>query len=998
MGKVVFSVLFFIASGIYFLLGHYAIFINKRASANHIFFAVCVALGIWAFGFSIAAISSTVNACMFWRRFSAFGWSAFYSILLHFILVFTDHQRLLRRWWSYLPLYLPAVISILAFAIPTGLNPNPYRLVDTAFGWTNIAENNAWDWFFHIYYVSFILLSIGLTFAFGRKATEKNNKRQAMLIFWSFLVALVLGTMTDVVLNAFFSLTSPQMAPVILLLPVGMIYYSMRRYGLMNPKPNSDELIVNDSNRVRVYNYLSIVFISGGFLNFLTQYLVVKDADFFPVFLFSGMLMAVGVTIRFIAVCSWKENIKEYVVIAAMSCLIPVITLHFSNVAGISVWSSPLALIIFSLLFNSHLALISLAASSIFTQVLLWMLEPVKMVQIGQEDYIARIGLLCIGVWLAYFVHRVYIQRLQENANQMQLQKLVASISSDFVTVNALNLDEKVHHLLERTGRFIKAERSFLNLLHRDFNCIAHSHAWCDSNVHLNICSTEPIEDCEPLWMHQLQSEGIVDIPDVSSLPESARIRMHRQDCKSFIAVPIESKGKTVGFLGCETVKNSRIWRDDQKDLLQILSNILSDALTKVNAEKEINQMAYYDQLTKLPNRLLFRDRVDQAIHLAERMEKMVGIIFLDIDAFKAVNDTMGHESGDELLKIIASRLSGSVRLSDTVSRFGGDEFLIMLNGISSVDDIETIADSIMDLFRMPFILRGQEFFLTASAGIAVYPPDGRNTEELVKNADIAMYKAKENGNGYVLCSPHLKDEVIHRMYLTNSLYRALDREELLIHYQPQISLYTQEITGMEALLRWQNPEFGLMSPDIFIPLAEQTGLINSIGLWVIKTACQQNKTWQEMGLTPARVAVNVSIHQFKSPDFVQQVSDILQKTDLHPQYLELEITESVAIQETTAISDVLKRLKKLGVSISIDDFGTEYSSLSRLRMLPIDRIKMDMQFVRGIEGDVKDQAIANAIIDLAKSLGLHVIAEGVETQKQLDFLRLKMCDEVQGF
>jgi EAL domain-containing protein (putative c-di-GMP-specific phosphodiesterase class I) len=343
--------------------------------------------------------------------------------------------------------------------------------------------------------------------------------------------------------------------------------------------------------------------------------------------------------------------------------------------------------------------------------------------------------------------------------------------------------------------------------------------------------------------------------------------------------------------------------------------------------------------------------------------------------------------------------LSKLLRKSDTVSRFGGDEFLILLNNLNSVDDIAMLTRKILSIFDKPFIIKGQEYFVTASAGVAVYPVDGEEADPLIKNADIAMYKAKERGkNQYLFCTADMKNEILMKMKLTNSLYRALERDEFVLHYQPQVCTKTKKVIAAEALIRWNHPDLGMIPPSVFIPLAEQTGLIGSIGEWVLRTACIQCKLWHTSGLLPIRIAVNVSVIQFRNPDLISQIERILKETQLEPQYLELEITESVAINESEYIIEVLNALKKLGISISIDDFGTEYSSLSRLTSMPIDRIKMDIQFIRSIHKSDKDKAIALGIIGLAHNLGLKVIAEGVETEMQMDFLSQKKCDEIQGF
>ncbi|MEI6100233.1 MAG: EAL domain-containing protein, partial [Eubacteriales bacterium] len=570
---------------------------------------------------------------------------------------------------------------------------------------------------------------------------------------------------------------------------------------------------------------------------------------------------------------------------------------------------------------------------------------------------------------------------------------------SDFVKVNTLNLEEKINEALEKGGRSAQVDRVFVMAFNQERNTMTYRYEWCNEGIDPEIGSlyNVPLEQY-PWLMGRIQANETIQIKDIQKLPPDVRFEMFELvsfDVSSIIIIPIRSKDTYLGFLGIHT---SNI-KDVQLILFEVVSNILSDAFTKIEAEKEINEMAYFDHLTKLPNRILFKDRVEQAIFLAQRTNKMIGIMFLDLDSFKNVNDTMGHEGGDELIKTISQLLLQNVRRSDTVSRFGGDEFLIMINNLSRIEDIIKVSDSIMKLFNKNFKINHQEFFVTASAGIAIYPIDGEDTESLIKNADIAMYSAKAKGkNQYVLCTSDMKQEIQQKMQITNQLYRALERNELTVFYQPQVSLPSGEIVGMEALLRWNNPELGMVPPVTFIPLAEQTGLINSIGEWVLLTACSQNKRWQDMGLPHIRIAVNVSVNQFRNPSMVDQVKNVLFQTGLKPEHLELEITESVAINESNYIIEVLNNLKSLGISISIDDFGTEYSSLSRLKILPIDRLKMDMQFVRGIESGGKDQAITKVIINLAKNLGIKVIAEGVETEIQKEFLSQKMCDEVQGY
>lgn len=417
-------------------------------------------------------------------------------------------------------------------------------------------------------------------------------------------------------------------------------------------------------------------------------------------------------------------------------------------------------------------------------------------------------------------------------------------------------------------------------------------------------------------------------------------------------------------------------------------------------SEKKLNQMAFYDSLTALPNKDLFKDRLDQEIHKSKRNSHLIGVMFVDLDSFKSVNDTIGHTSGDYVIKETAERLSSCLRKSDTVSRFGGDEFLILISDIEKIEDIHKISNKIIDAFIKPITVQNNEFFISVSAGIAVYPVDGEDSESLIKNADIAMYTAKGNGkNQCVFCSPEMKEDVIMKLKLTNDLYRALDRNELFLYYQPQIQVETEEIIGVEALLRWKNEEFGMVPPADFIPLAEKTGLIKPIGLWVIRTVCEECISCRNYYNRDIRISINLSIEQLKDANFISRVGEIIEETQTDVNNIQIEITESVAFINEPFVLERIYDLKKLGFTISIDDFGTGYSSLSRLKKFPIDLIKIDMEFVHGISTDSqKDKAIIRSIIQISKNLGIKVLAEGVESQEQFSFLKEEKCDEIQGY
>jgi diguanylate cyclase (GGDEF)-like protein len=419
-----------------------------------------------------------------------------------------------------------------------------------------------------------------------------------------------------------------------------------------------------------------------------------------------------------------------------------------------------------------------------------------------------------------------------------------------------------------------------------------------------------------------------------------------------------------------------------------------------ITARKQdhLYRLAHYDSLTGLPNRLLFRDRLDQALAQGQREERLVAVMILDCDRFKTVNDTLGHTAGDRLLCAVGDRLEQCVREGDTVARLGGDEFTILLPGIRHADNAALVAQKILEALQQPFALNNHEVFIGTSIGITLYPWD-EDSETLIRHADAAMYKAKEDGgNDFRFYAHEMTHTDLRRLSLEGQLRKAIERNELALHYQPQADLASGRVFGVEALLRWQHPEHGLIPPNEFIPLAEETGLIVPIGAWVLQTACAQNQAWQAAGLKALRMAVNISSRQFHHGDLLNTVCQALEHACLNSGLLEIELTEGVLMRDTHATLQILNDLSALGVSISIDDFGTGYSSLSYLKRFPIDMLKIDQSFVRDIASDPDDAAIVSAVIALAHSLDIRAIAEGVETAGQIEFLRRHGCDAIQGY
>jgi diguanylate cyclase (GGDEF)-like protein len=478
-----------------------------------------------------------------------------------------------------------------------------------------------------------------------------------------------------------------------------------------------------------------------------------------------------------------------------------------------------------------------------------------------------------------------------------------------------------------------------------------------------------------------------------------------RSGAHSCAALPLLNGGRADGVIIFNSLEKGA-FTPEFVELLQRLADNVSFALenfdrtdAKNKADQRIEYLASHDSLTDLPNREMFNGLLRQAIETAQRQRRRLAVLFIDLDRFKVINDSLGHDAGDMLLLEVARRLRSALRSSDVVARLGGDEFVVILEDCADTDQVERIATSLLAALSVPMDLSGHECHTTASIGIAMYPQNGSDALTLTKNADMAMYLAKEDGkDGFRFFSREAKAQSIERLALETALRRALERDQLSLHYQPKVDMASGQITGVEALLRWAHPEFGMVPPLQFIPLAEETGLIVPVGRWVLKEACAQNMAWQRHGLRPISMAVNLSPRQFADGHLLRDIDEALAASGMSPVLLQLEVTESMVMRNVPRAVRVLDAIRSRGIRLAIDDFGTGYSSMSLMKQLPIDTIKIDRSFVRDLPDDSEDRAIAQAIISMGKALGMTVIAEGVETAEQQAFLRSHACDEMQGY
>ena len=477
---------------------------------------------------------------------------------------------------------------------------------------------------------------------------------------------------------------------------------------------------------------------------------------------------------------------------------------------------------------------------------------------------------------------------------------------------------------------------------------------------------------------------------------------------ETFEALIAPLKSRKIDTLTFETVhrrKDGSLYPVEVRLQLSFAENppvyvaVITDITERVKTQAQLQFLAHHDALTMLPNRAMFVERLDHALTRARWTKRPLAVLFLDLDRFKNINDTLGHDFGDSALRVAAERLTSCVREGDTVARLGGDEFTVLLEDLANSDDVPGIAQKILDSLSRPFHVEGREFVMTTSIGISLYPSDGDDSFKLLRHADTAMYRAKEQGrNKYQFYSSEMGSRALEKFMLESSLRHALERQEFLLYYQPQVHLKTGKITGVEALLRWQHPELGMISPAQFIPVAEETGLMKAIDEWVLHAACAQAQAWRSAGIAPVTMIVNLSGRTFSETRITDGIYCALDKSCLVPQRVELEITENVVMQNAETTVELLRELKRMGLKLAVDDFGTGYSSLSYLKRFPIDTLKIDQSFVRDVTTDPDDASLVKAIIAMGHALQLNVIAEGVETPEQLAFLRQHGCDGMQGY
>lgn len=978
--SVTLSLLFLITGVIYQYLGGYMLYINPRVKINRIFYLITLSLSIWALCFAMAIIAPDLQNALFWRRISSLGWGPFYALMAHFTIMLTRNKNNKNenpeiKIWQYIFFYAPALIIVYAYGISTELSAQNYHLIKTVLCWRNITINSTWDYFFCLYYIGYSCLGIFLLIQWRQKSSLIREKKQATLIIASFLICLILGSTTDIFIDYYTGIVLPECGVIFLLIPITVIWNSIKKYGLMTLSPGNiaediivnmnDGLILLDSNgAIKMMNPSSEKLLGYSLPDLITQNIniLLNNEMSGPEVSWNtiGKTDATGIEINVYT----KEGIQTPVLFSATK-----INDKWGEIVGIICILSDLTEI------KTREAALQKAQDELEQKVS----ERTKELSDVNEKLITEI---------------------EERTKIVELQKHVAEISANFIALTQWNAGEKIQQMLEQMGKILQADRAYVVMINWVENSLLCEYEWYKEGMNCKIDWDTIMKNHTSWIVNNCKIKQEIFVPNVTLISDEKQFEREQLivfKIKSMIAMPIEREGEVLGFIGFDTVLEEQNWDLSQVYSIRTLAKVFSDGIAKMEYEKQMEFLAYHDPLTKLPNRLELVRRIEY--HISKNAKEKMALIFIDIDDFKFINDTMGHQYGDNILVMISDMLRNILGDNGLIARIGGDEFVIVIERFQGKEAVISICEQIMGVFHEPFMIEQEEFYLKASAGVAFYPENGQNALEMLKSSDFAMYNAKEAGkNQYKICDVKILEEMNYKNQLIKGLSKALAGQEFMIYYQPQVSLKTGKIIGMEALLRWNSPEYGMISPAVFIPLAEQNGFINAIGEWVIRQVCEQMCKWKKSGKNSIRIAINLSVNQFRQKSFWTNLENIIRENNINPSYLEFEMTESVAMNEEDNIVEVLNRLKQLGVQIAIDDFGTDYSSLSRIKEIPIDKIKIDREFIKELSDSPKDQAIVKAILMLGKNLNLIVLAEGAETQAEIDFLIVHKCDEVQGY
>lgn len=1018
------SVAFYLLSFALGILSYLLLVANFNKKIYYIMFFLVITVVINIFVESMLLYRPGI-ASVFWAKVQQLARVMRRPLLLHLAIMAYKPKYVDKKWWVAL-LYLPIIPPLLHFVLLE----------------TDIKS-------FHICtlreIVLFLYTSLSVFFLFKRAIhQERANERIFQLIVVLCLLLSAFSSPAEILFIRLFPTSSkPSNIKDYLLLffstaTMLATFWSVKDSGTIRLiEGMSRHDLLRKGRKNQVYSFISLMFIINSAI-YYGHSLYERNLAYREILPYCFFVCLLGAMIGIFKKLSISDSAKDLLLSFSVGLFIDLVVNNVSLQYLFPIWFFIVFFMLLFVLLSNPFAIVTIGLITLAASTMRLMNLPTpSAISMRMADY--SLGILLFGLIsiAAFLLNMAFTKRLRAYQEQIRLQDLVTEISLSFTNISAKDVDKSIDRLLELAAHTFGMERAVIWLVDSTGLSAWLTNEWYKEGIQpakpifppvyiphfmdfyhvlsqnkiLELSSdyfetyyrTQPINPYTHLEVH-----SVLCIPLMADGSSSGFLRRLADSAKEGSAtrdlytgaVENESSAPVMaGFIGFTSREPNKKWSETQRYLLRVFASTLLHIAVKAQSERTMYSMAFFDQLTSLPNRFYLEDALEQMIKSAEQTSSMLAVALIDLDSFKDVNDSFGHNVGDEVLKTVSKRLLEHLVAQETLVRFGGDEFIILLKGVQNEESVINRITGIMRAFAQPIKIGAQSFYITASAGVSIYPKDGKTSDTLIKHADMTMYVSKAKGkNRFGLCTEQLKQEIADETYLMNRLNTAIENNQLSLNYQPVVRLSDHAIVGYEALCRWHLPERGWVPPSVFIPLAERSSLINQIGAWVLETACRQTKRWHDGGGKKLPVSVNFSMRQFQEADLADTVVNILEQCKLDAKYLVIEITESTENRQEKTIENLVTDFANHGISIALDDFGMQYSSLNRLRVLPFSKLKIDMQFIRRITLDNKDRGLTQTIIQLAKNLNISVVAEGVETQEQLDILKDWGCDEVQGY
>lgn len=996
------SLLFGGISLVYTTISFYGLSLNFGNKNNRLFFVMCMSLSFWAICYAITGLSESKEIALKMSQFTVFGWGVFYSLILHFIKSVSTGKS--PNKGELFCLYAPCVFFVYAFLLAPSASEQ-FNISYSKWGYTTSSPSTISNNLFVFYALFYSILSVRELVKWHNRLHHEKTKRLIKFTIFTSVVAIVLASVTDYLLRNFLNVLLPQSTILWLILPILSFFYLLLKSKFIHEDfDKSFDSIIDDKSKETVFRIVGYIYILLAHGTFFVHY---SNNTILSKYQVSISLVSLFFAFAHIFLTSFtKKQEYQYLVITVLySIIITMFAYIYSESMAMTVWAIFFCYMILVTVFERIIYGFFMSAYMIFLQVIMWIHLPEQIpVNFGWSDHFARILIITLFSYLTFYINYAYRKKVKENLLQINAQNVFKNFSNEMQSISIHNANEKIGSLLAILNEGFDIKRSTYIHLNKNDREIFERGYTCENN---EISYPEGYESTifalNKEWLEEVKQNNIVSFFNIflefknreDRLCRNLKNAFEKRGITGFYSLPIlyGSKLRGIGVFEFSFSEENKLLHS----YLEILKTLTSEALDRLDSQRALFKRANFDSVTGLRNKDYFLEEVDEI--LESEKEQSCFMLYIDIDNFNSINDTFGHSTGDEVLKNAAELFNKEGPEEKLLTRFTNDEFAVFFYGACNPDTVTMYCVRTIELFKKGINISGNNFRMNIFIGISSLPKDGTQSNDLLKNAALAMNSSKKLGYiKYHFCDETDKRKTFLNSIYTDRLYSALDNGEFKLAYQPQVDTFSENIIGVEALLRWESEEFGFVPPFKFIPILEHTGLIISVGEWIIEECIREQKRMEEAGFGKIRFSINLSAAQFMDTTLIQTIYELKEKYRVDPEFLEFEITESVAINNSDFVLDSFNSIKDLGFTIAIDDFGTGFSSLNSLQNLPIDRLKIDKSFIDGIGMNDKRESIVNLVIELAKILNLHSIAEGVEDETQLNYLRQHGCEETQGY